>query len=230
MNASRPHRLWRRLGGFNLVLILAGCQTHSFPPSRTELPQQPRTHTYREIEGQALSAYVFPPAVHSASEQTSAILLFHGGGWSMGTPEWTFDAARRFAGLGMVAVPVQYRLSQGTVTPLDALSDVCAAFQWMRKHADELNIDPKRVAGYGVSAGGHLVASAATVGCPPGGAAAARSGPDALLLWSPALDLSADRWFEEKLQGRANAADYSPVELSARRHRPPASSMAPRTR
>ena len=43
-------------------------------------------------------------------------------------------------------------------------------------------------------------------------ASAARSEPDALLLWSPALDVVRDGWFARKLQGRATAEAYSPVE------------------
>jgi acetyl esterase/lipase len=138
--------------------------------------------------------------------------LFHGGGWSAGSADWTFDSARRFAGLGFVAISVEYRLSQGEETPIEALADTCAAFRWVRQHADELSVDPKRVAGYGVSAGGHLVAAAATVRCPTDGTNSISSGPDALLLWSPALDVAADAWFGKLLQGRASAKDYSPVE------------------
>ena len=202
----------RAVYNVTLVLMLSGWRT-AFgvaPPAQT--PRQPTNYTYRSIGQQSLSMYVFHPAVQHGSESASAILLFHGGGWSAGSPEWTFDAARRFADLGMVAIPVQYRLSEGNVTPIDALTDVCAAFRWVRERAAELRIDPRRVAGYGVSAGGHLVTSTATVGCPMGAEAEAPSKPDALLLWSPALDLANDGWFVKKLQGRATATAYSPVE------------------
>ena len=202
----------RAVYNVTLVLMLSGGRAAFGVPPPAQPPRQPTTYTYRSIGEQSLSVYVFRPAVRHASESASAILLFHGGGWSAGSPEWTFDSARRFADLGMVAIPVQYRLSEGNVTPIDALADVCAAFRWVRKRAAELRIDPRRVAGYGVSAGGHLVASTATVGCPMHADAAAPSKPDALLLWSPALDLTNDGWFEKKLQGRATAAAYSPVE------------------
>jgi acetyl esterase len=176
-------------------------------------PPEPSALTYRKVEGQTLQAYIFSPTGRSLNAgPVSAILLLHGGGWSAGLPEWTFEAARRFAAHGMVAIPIQYRLSEGEVTPIEALSDVCAAFRWTREHADELGLDPERIAGYGVSAGGHLVTSTATVGCPPEGPSSVRAEPDALLLWSPALDMARDAWFARKLQGRVTAEAYSPVE------------------
>jgi acetyl esterase/lipase len=111
----------------------------------------------------------------------------------------------------MVSISVEYRLSEGEITPIDALADVCAAFAWVRGHASELEIDPERVAGYGLSAGGHLVASAGTVGCPKELTETHQSEPDALLLWSPALDTTLDGWFVRLLQGKAEARAYSPA-------------------
>nr|MCU0236830.1 alpha/beta hydrolase [Acidobacteriota bacterium] len=136
----------------------------------------------------------------------AAVLCFHGGGWVAGSAEWTAKEAKRFAALGMTAVSIDYRLSAGKITPLEALDDVRAAFRWIRAHAAEFSIDPRRVAGYGVSAGGHLVAAAATIAVPGDGIHSASSKPDLLLLWSPALDVAADGWFVKLLQGRANAA------------------------
>lgn len=200
------------IGVVLLAGLLTACNSVAPPPPKSAGPAEPLVHTYREVNGQALHAYVFPPAAPHSKERPAAILLFHGGGWEAGSPEWTFAAARRFAGQGMVAVPIEYRLSEGDVTPIDALADVCAAFRWARRHAGDLGLDPERVAGYGVSAGGHLLASTATVGCPPADPSGVRAEPDALLLWSPAVDVVRDGWFERKLQGRATAAAYSPVE------------------
>lgn len=161
---------------------------------------------YRVIDGDSLLAHVFLPPEREAGAQADAILLFHGGGWSVGEPAWTFAAARRFADSGLVAVAVQYRLSGGEITPIEALDDACAAFAWVRSRSDEFGLSG-RLAGYGVSAGGQLVAATATVGCPDG-----EPGPEALLLWSPAIDVTGDGWFERLLQGRASAADLSPAQ------------------
>jgi len=173
--------------------------------AQADSPEPSTTRVYREVGDRALHAYVFFPPGDPQSRPAGAILLFHGGGWSAGAPEWTFATARRFATYGLVAAAIEYRLSSGDVTPVDAMADACAAFAWIRERATELNLTG-RVAGYGVSAGGHLVAATATVGCPDG-----TRGPDALVLWSPALDVTDDRWFGRLLQGRAEAADLSPA-------------------
>jgi acetyl esterase/lipase len=169
-------------------------------------PTPDRTFTYREIDGRSLSAHVFFPTGHAAHQPANGILLFHGGGWSAGSPEWTFTTSRRFADWGLVAIAVEYRLTHEDVTPIDAFDDVCAALGWARRHASELGMTA-RLAGYGVSAGGHLIALTATRGCRGG-----ETGPDALLFWSPALDVAGDGWFGRQLRGRATAAAYSPVE------------------
>jgi acetyl esterase len=96
--------------------------------------------TYREVGGQALSAHVFYPAGHTSDRASNGILLLHGGGWHMGTPEWTFAASRRFADWGLVAIAVEYRLSEGDVTPIEALEDVCGALGWARQHAGDLGL------------------------------------------------------------------------------------------
>lgn len=173
-------------------------------PAQSE-PEPSIVRVYRELDGQSLHAYVFLPAGHQEGGKASAIVLFHGGGWSTGAPEWTFATARRFADSGLVAIAVQYRLSRGDMTPVDALDDACAAFAWVRARATEFGLTG-RVAGYGVSAGGQLVAATVTIGCPGSSA-----GPDALLLWSPALDLVGDGWFRRLLQSRATAAELSPA-------------------
>lgn len=191
------------------IALLTACASVPSAPTSSE-PQAPREVSYREVDGRQLKAYVFEPEGKATDARRSAVLLVHGGGWSMGEPAWTFDAARRFAALGMVAVPIEYRLSDDDTTPIDALADVCAAFQWVRQSAAELRVDPDRIAGYGVSAGGHLLASTVTVGCPD--TTNVRSTPDALLLISPALDLGTDAWFERKLLERAQAREYSPVD------------------
>jgi acetyl esterase len=173
--------------------------------------QAPAEHIYAQPNGTQLKAYVFSPD-KTAKRSRSAIVLFHGGGWSMGEPSWAFARAKHFAERGMVAVAAQYRLSdQKEITPHEAMADARAAIRWVRGHADSLGIDPKRVAAFGWSAGAHLAASAAIFD-KDASAYGVSARPDALVLLSPAVSLGADSWAQRLLMDRGSARDISPDE------------------
>ena len=169
--------------------------------------RSPRVIPYRVVGADTLTAHIFAPRGADTTTR-AAVLLLHGGGWNDGSPEWVYAAAREFARAGVVAIALEYRLSDSTHTPIEALEDVCAGIVWARAHADSLGFARARVAGYGVSAGGHLAAATVTVGCP---FAALNRGFDALALLSPALDVERDAHFVRLLQGRATAAALSPI-------------------
>lgn len=171
----------------------------------------PVAQVYTMADGAALKAHVFRPKQPSRNEPLSAIVLFHGGGWSIGEPEWAFGRAEHFAALGMVAVAAQYRLSnQSTITPLEAMADARAVIRWMRTNAATLGIDPNRIAAYGWSAGGHLAASAAIFDDSTSHNKISAA-PNALILVSPAVDLEKDSWAKRLLGSRANISAISPA-------------------
>lgn len=97
---------------------------------------------------------------------------------------------------------------------------------WLRYHFSPRSSLPPRlpraapVGGYGVSAGGHLVAAAAVLGCGSSEGSLGNGGPDALVLLSPAVDVTGDGWFRKLLEGRAEPGEYSPVEHVASRMPP----------
>jgi acetyl esterase/lipase len=204
--------LQRTVGVLTGLLAVIGSASAQVQPGTAPASQAPPARVYRTVDGAGLKAFVFAPSSRPDGKRSPGVLLFHGGGWSAGDPDWVFPAAQRFADLGLVAVPIEYRLSNETTTPIDALADVCAAFQWARGEAPALGLDPERLAGYGVSAGGHLAALAATVGCGTTEGRYRTGGPDALVLTSPALDVSGDGHFKRLLRERAPVAAYSPVE------------------
>ncbi|MBS1526207.1 MAG: alpha/beta hydrolase [Bacteroidetes bacterium] len=168
------------------------------------------TLVYRKVGNVSLKAYVFR---QDDSKHHPAVLLFHGGAWRIGDATWTCGRAKEFAEKGMVAISVEYRLANNGLTPIDGVEDACAAFAWARKHAKKLGIDPGRVAGYGVSAGGHLVAACATLPMVNGQKVSETSRPDIMLLYSPALNMGHDPYFVSLMAGKADPVSYSPSDF-----------------
>jgi len=86
------------------------------------------------------------------------LLWIHGGGFAIGTAAssdpFCVEVARE---LGFAVASVEYRLAPETPFP-GPLSDCYAALTYVHAHADELGIDPTRIAVGGQSAGGGLAA------------------------------------------------------------------------
>ena len=68
----------------------------------------PEEYTYDEKN--QLKMYCFRPSQYNPKEHYPAIVIFHGGGWSIGEASWGFSTAQHFANKGMIAFSVQYRL------------------------------------------------------------------------------------------------------------------------
>ena len=98
-----------------------------------------------------------------------ACIYFHGGGWVLGNVE-THDATgqRLCYGSRSVVVSVEYRLAPEHPYPA-APQDCFAATVWAATHAEELEIDPERIAVAGDSAGGNLAAVVALMARDHGG-------------------------------------------------------------
>jgi len=197
---------------------IAGIALAAAAASAAQDEAAPPSYVYREVGNRPLRAFVSLP--DDASPRRAAILLFHGGGWKIGEPAWTFERAKQFAAKGLVAMSIEYRLSNDGLSPIDAVEDACSAFAWARDQADRFGIDVRRVAGYGVSAGGHLVASAAMLPSVKGRPIVGRERPNALLLFSPALNMARDEYFRGLMAGHGKPASYSPAEF-VRRDLPP---------
>ncbi len=85
------------------------------------------------------------------------VLLIHGGGWRSGYRQMEWPMAQHLAARGYVTATVEYRLSTEALYPT-GMYDLKAAIRWMRGNAAKYNIDSKRIAVYGCSAGGELAA------------------------------------------------------------------------
>jgi acetyl esterase/lipase len=89
-----------------------------------------------------------------------AVLLVHGGGWRRGEKSQLRGYGLRLGRSGYLCVATEYRLVGESPWPAQ-VHDVKAALRWMRASADELGIDPRRIALQGHSAGAHIVLFAA---------------------------------------------------------------------
>ena len=100
-----------------------------------------------------------------------AILHVHGGGYVLGTPELN-DGMNRAISLeaDCVIASVDYRLAPETTFP-GALEDCYAGLQWLVGQAEELGVDPARIAVAGESAGGGHAAALAIYARDQGGPA-----------------------------------------------------------
>ena len=169
-----------------LVVHMSSQAQNAYPPP---IEADDRV-TYKTIDGHSLDLWVFTP---TASEPRPAIVFFFGGGWRQGTPTQFIEQSKWLVSRGMVAIIADYRVSSRHETKVvDAIADARSAVRFVRANAARWNIDPRRIAAGGGSAGGHLAASTATITAfdssdEPQDVSAE---PNALVLFNPALALA----------------------------------------
>jgi acetyl esterase/lipase len=83
------------------------------------------------------------------------VVCLHGGAWQIGHRSDQHARLRLLANHGYVAASVGYRLAPKHPFPAQ-IEDARCAVRFLRAHARDYKIDPKRVAAAGDSAGGHL--------------------------------------------------------------------------
>jgi alpha-L-fucosidase 2 len=101
----------------------------------------------------------------ASSVPTPAVIIVHGGGWVRG--DRRIDVRPLFKPLsdaGFAWFSISYRLASNVTDFGVAIDDVEAAVCYVKAHAAEYNIDPRRIALVGESAGGQLAAMAALRG------------------------------------------------------------------
>ncbi len=175
-------------------------------PAKADITQ-PITQFFAKRSGVSLRAVVYRPEGWRPRELRPAVVIFHGLGWKEGQPEWGESYAKHYAKLGMVGICAQYRVANDKLTPLDSMADARDAIRWVRVNAQALGIDPSRIAAHGLSTGAHLALSAATT---PERASVSAS-PNALILYSPPVDLENDAKLQAMLGTKATAASISPI-------------------
>ena len=147
-------------------------------------------------DGNAIAVRIYRPgdaaATADENDALGCLVYFHGGGWVVGSIE-THDLTCRSLTMlaGVVTVSVDYRLAPEDPFPAGP-NDCCAATQWVIENADDLGVDPQRVAVGGDSAGGNLAAAVALM-CRDGAANGDACGQPVLqVLIYPVTDFDRD--------------------------------------
>ncbi len=190
--------------GLGLLMGLASAQTLSVEGAQAL--------TYKRAAGIDLKLHVFKPADWRITDHRAAIVFFFGGGWTNGHPRQFAPHCRYLAARGMVAITAEYRVKQrGDATPYDCVEDAKSALRWVRQHADELGVDPWKIAAGGGSAGGHIAACTAVVTGfdQPDEDRRVSSRPDALVLFNPVTDTGPGNQSNRRFGVRS--AEVSPV-------------------
>ncbi|MCC6512207.1 MAG: alpha/beta hydrolase [Pirellulaceae bacterium] len=140
-----------------LVCLLAICASACGLPTLVAQNGGP-VPTHRDLpyddanQAQRMDVYL----VDAPKEPVPVMIHFHGGGWRAGTkdrvPAWLLDGVSQ--GRWSVA-SVEYRFTDVKPHPAQ-VNDCLRSIQFVRQHAEEWKIDPKRVGVTGGSAGGHL--------------------------------------------------------------------------
>jgi acetyl esterase/lipase len=160
---------------FAALAALTPSRTNAAPDSEKGASNAPnfngrtkpgKTFVYKTSHGQPQQWEVFFPKNHDpAKGKLPAVLFFHGGGWSGGTPDVFRYACDYFAKRGLVAATATYymhseseqkELGKGGQRKRVCVTDAVSAIRWFKQHAAELGIDPKRIVVGGASAGGHI--------------------------------------------------------------------------
>lgn len=180
-----------------------------------------RVETYKTVGETKLNLYIFRP---TTAKSAPAIVFFFGGGWKSGTPQQFEVQCRELAKRGMVAITADYRVeSRHGAKPTQCLADARSAVRWVRAHAEQLGVDPQRIAAGGGSAGGHLAACTPFISefDEPGEDKTVSAVPNALVLFNPALVLAPIEGFDAEGFGTRVPEERigtKPINLSPAHH------------
>lgn len=192
-------------------------QTTSIAPQPASI-EGATAYEYKVAGGAPLRLHVFRPAGPTPRTPKPAIVFFFGGNWTRGSVTQFVPQARHLAERGMVAAVADYRVFErhGT-SPFEAIADAKSVVRWLRQHADELGIDPKRIVAAGGSSGGHIAVSAAIFDQYEERTEnlSVSSKPNALVLFNPAVDTTHTTPAEWKERFGERGRDASPAHHPA---------------
>jgi acetyl esterase len=180
-------------------------------PHLTAAAVRTEERVYKSTPQGDLKLHIWSP--EKPGEDRPCIVFFFGGGWTSGTYRQFARQSAYLASRGMVAASADYRIRKThQTTPDVCVEDAKSAIRWVRAHAKELGIDPSKVIAGGGSAGGHLAAATALVPGfdAPGDGLSISAVPNAMVLYNPGLNPSANGREILDAQGKPIAKAISP--------------------
>jgi acetyl esterase len=170
------------------LLIMAGAM-----PLWANSPREEDIVYKTTSDGEKLHILINYPSGWQPTDQRTAMLFFHGGGWTQGTYTAYKTQTAYFASRGIVMFRVQYRLLKPSELTIPAVcaQDARSAMRFVRANAARFGINPDRIVTSGGSAGGHLAASTAIKAGldDPADDLSVSPKPQAMILMNPGLDL-----------------------------------------
>lgn len=164
-------------------LLLGGCaQRLNVPEQTVPIPD----YTWHQQKDIIYSPADWPQVLHAdlylpdTGGPHPAVLTVHGGGWSGRTRADMEDIAETLADSGFAVMNIEYRFAPEYPFPAQ-LQDLQQAMHWLNDNAARLDINPDKLAGFGYSAGAHLVSLLALVAAEGGELDAPYGGPDTRL-------------------------------------------------
>lgn len=109
---------------------------------------------YAKVGSDELKMDIYYPTTPK-SGASPVLVVVHGGAWMGGKRQDMSELCQGAAAKGFLAATVQYRLAPRSKWPA-MIDDVQTAVRYLRANASKYEIDPKRIAAGGASAGGHL--------------------------------------------------------------------------
>ena len=109
-----------------------------------------------------LSVNIFKPLDWCSNQYRSGIILFHGGGFKIGSPERFYNQSLYFASKGYVVFVPEYRTqSKDNTGPYEATYDGHYFYNWLIKKSRQFGVDKNKLIVGGASAGAQIAASIA---------------------------------------------------------------------
>jgi len=177
-----------------------------------ELLKHAVTYAYRETSASPLHAHFFFPSDFRQDDRRPTVVFFHGGFWDTSMRTQFAPHCNQIASRGAIAVAAETRLfSTHQTGPLEAIDDARSLLLWITVHAEQLGINPTRIAVAGAAGGGLLALSTAMLPDPSGEPPAVP--PAAVVLFSPLVDTTPRSPYADRFPDPKSAKAHSPNKL-----------------